>query len=889
MSVLLWTGLFCLSLTWLFTLQLYTIESNAWWIVLLGAGILCNAAAFTKKCDFKSFDKTYAVLCIPLLLSLFMLPFPQHLGIIVMLAGILVLILCQWFPVLAGVAYGAIFSGVILVLQSPLGYLYTTFTAYSHYFYWFDPLFHKIFNFFDLNVSYSQNTFYILNIKDMHPFPTTWEKLAMFPLLAILVGSIPVFYVFSETGKHVRNFVNLLLSGTFFVLMRYVFMILLFLYLTTFVKHGEEVCRIDIFWDVRVTLLTFLPLIFILPRLIPLKTRPHFSLLTSHSSLPKPLAYLSLSLCFLGLCFGFQDPGVQKKGRVVIDEGHSEWEKSTNKMDTEWYGNESGYNFYWIAEFINHHFPLTRNFDPVTPEKLADYDVLIIKTPTRAFSPEEVGSIQEFVINGGGLFLIGEHTNVFGTSTYLNPIAEEFGFSFRYDVILDIERKFEQLYVPPKVMPHPVVQNMPYFAFKVSCSIQPVSPICESVILSRGLKSQDVYYPSGNFYPPVKNHTDLPFGAFVQMVGVKAGKGRVLGFTDSTSYSNFEAFIEGKPELMIGSVAWLNRENKWHDLNMLSFVLFAVCLAFGVRAIRKTSPFANIRESKNLETRNPNPPLRGAGGCGSPENSGSIAGNTPLRPPQGGIFNLLNFYVVLTACGVFVLSGTLLMCQFMSRKAYPPPEPVTPYTKVVFEQGHGDYELPLKGFTKEHKKSYEVFYQWVLRTECYPFTGKTLRQDLASEATDVLVIINPNKKFQADEMALAKAYLEKGGKILLMDRASNENSTANELLEPLGLKFDRTQKARLPEPYNAPMQRQSDRNSAMTVQGGTPLLYSPEGLPILSSVKIGKGMIAVAGFSRLFVNPNMGGSYRAKPDQRLRAIYDLEFSLIRGLAKGKIF
>ncbi|QTA89411.1 amidotransferase domain-containing protein [Desulfonema magnum] len=816
-----------------------------WWAVLLGVGILCNAAAFARRTVFKSFDKKYLLMCVPLLLTLFILPFPYHLGVIVTLAGIVILVLCIRFPVLAGLGYGAIFSGMILLLQSPSGYLYTTFTSYSHYFYWLDPVFYNIFKFFNLKVSYSQDTFYILTIKDMYPFPTTWEKLAMFPLLNILMGSIVVFYAFSENRRGVRDFMKLLLSGTGFIVIRYVFMILLFLYLMTFVEHGEEICRIDIFWDMRVTLLTFLPFILITAILISLKTEARFQVSSFKFQVSsfKFQVSIALALFFLGLSFGFQDPGEQKNGRVIVDESHSEWEKSTKKMDTEWYGNESGYNFYWLAEFINHHFPLTRNFRKITPELLSDCDILIIKTPTSAFSPEEVRSVRDFVLKGGGLFLIGEHTNVFGTGTYINPIAEEFGFSFRYDVILDIERKFEQLYEPPRLLPHPVVQNMPYFAFKVSCSIQPVSSKCENVILSTGLKSQDIYYPSGNFYPPVKNHTDIPFGAFMQMTGVKAGKGRVLGFTDSTSYSNFEAFIEGKPELMLGSLTWLNRKNKWNNLNILFLILFGVCLVSGIQKLGKEDQLSII--------------------------------NYQLSIP-------------LVVFGVFFFSLALAMCGFLSRKAYPLPRPVTPYTKVVFEQEHGDYELPLKGFTKEHKKSYEVFYLWVLRAECYPFTGKTLKKDLSDE-TDVLVIINPYKNFQPDEVSGIKNYLRKGGKVLLVDGKRNKNSTANELLEPLGMKINQKRKATLPVPYSSSIyHRQSARNDALTVEGGTPLLYSSEGSPILSAARVGKGMIAVAGFSQLFVNPNMGGSYRVKPDQRLRAIYNLEFSLIRGLAKGDL-
>ena len=46
--------------------------------------------------------------------------------------------------------------------------------------------------------------------------------------------------------------------------------------------------------------------------------------------------------------------------------------------------------------------------------------------------------------------------------------------------------------------------------------------------------------------------------------------------------------------------------------------------------------------------------------------------------------------------------------------------------------------------------------------------------------------------------------------------------------------------------------------------------------------------MAVLTFSRLFTNPPMGGSYRVMPNQQQRAIYDLEFNLLRGLSEGNV-
>jgi hypothetical protein len=329
----------------------------------------------------------------------------------------------------------------------------------------------------------------------------------------------------------------------------------------------------------------------------------------------------------------------------------------------------------------------------------------------------------------------------------------------------------------------------------------------------------------------------MPFGAFLQMVGIKTGRGRVIGFSDSTTYSNFEAFIAGKPEALLGALNWLNRENSWDWLRYLFLALVTLCLALGIRTLQREKGTAS-------------------------------------------------FYLCLLALAVFFVSSTLLICQSLSYQSYPLPTPRTPYTKVVFEREHGDYELPLQGFTKEREKSYEVFYTWVLRVGYYPFTGKTLEEDLND--AHLLIIINPHQRFYPDELDRVKTYLQKGGRLLLMDSVTNKSSTANELLASLGMKIQREKRVTLPSSYSTSYMSRMSQNIAFAIEGGEGLLHSTDGNPILSTAKIGKGMIAVMTFSQLFTNPPMGGSYRVDPNQQMRGIYDLEFNLLRGLVEGNL-
>jgi len=106
MNFLIWAGIFSLSFTWLFTLDLYTLERDAWWITLLALGILFNTAALKGRTTFNSLDRKYGLLLIPLIVSLFIIPFPYHLGIILIIAGLLILFLCPLLPLISPLSSG---------------------------------------------------------------------------------------------------------------------------------------------------------------------------------------------------------------------------------------------------------------------------------------------------------------------------------------------------------------------------------------------------------------------------------------------------------------------------------------------------------------------------------------------------------------------------------------------------------------------------------------------------------------------------------------------------------------------------------------------------------------------------------------------------------------
>ena len=158
----------------------------------------------------------------------------------------------------------------------------------------------------------------------------------------------------------------------------------------------------------------------------------------------------------------------------MIVERHSTWEPTTEPYGTKVYAEAGSYNYAAAYAYCGQYFQMSRllDSDRIDRDTLRRCDVLVIKTPTERYSREEVEAVAEFVRSGGSLLLIGDHTNVFNMSTYLNDLARHFAFTFRNDLLFRVGDPYKQPFQPPR-WAHPVVQHLGPMHFAVSCSIDP--------------------------------------------------------------------------------------------------------------------------------------------------------------------------------------------------------------------------------------------------------------------------------------------------------------------------------------------------------------------------------------------------------------------------------
>ena len=165
-----------------------------------------------------------------------------------------------------------------------------------------------------------------------------------------------------------------------------------------------------------------------------------------------------------------------------------------------------------------------------------------------------------FVNNGGGLLLIGDHTNLDLTSAHMNDITRAWGFTFRDDVIYSTQPSPDRQHYTAPMAPHPAIQHVPAFDFLVSCSIDPGFSWGRPVVAPAGLWSMPANYNWGNFMQRAQHVPGMRFGSFIQAWATHAGKGRVIAWGDSTIFSSFCIGQPGKFPVLLNMIEWLNRQ-----------------------------------------------------------------------------------------------------------------------------------------------------------------------------------------------------------------------------------------------------------------------------------------------------------------------------------------
>ena len=211
--------------------------------------------------------------------------------------------------------------------------------------------------------------------------------------------------------------------------------------------------------------------------------------------------------------------GQRKAGRVAVVERHSSWEPTTEPYRTKVYGEAGSYNYAAIYEYCSQFYDMSQlaKDQPIDDAALQACDVLIIKTPTSRYAPEEVQAVVRFVERGGSLLMIGDHTNVFNMNTYLNDISRHFGFTFRNDLLFRVGIRTSRRTTPPQVA-HPLLQSRAARC-ALPCRVRSIRDrsVGSMVIRNVGLCNLPPAYQESNYHPQAEYRPYMQYGAWCQL------------------------------------------------------------------------------------------------------------------------------------------------------------------------------------------------------------------------------------------------------------------------------------------------------------------------------------------------------------------------------------
>ncbi|MCK6445957.1 MAG: hypothetical protein L6Q99_06140 [Planctomycetes bacterium] len=676
----------------------------------------------------------------------------------------------------------------------------------------------------------------------------TLEGLCVYPFAMLVAGALPGLWL--TGGISMRYVWRAAWISLGYLCARYV---------VVFV-WSISASDVDMLWRPTFAWMSLLPLVVLLAR------PASASIGSPASDVPlelrlRTLVPVSVAVASFWIAWVPVDPGLRKPGRIVIDENHSDWEWTDVPMDRETYGQRTTYNYSSLSKFLARYFDVRINREAIDDARLADVDVLVIKTPTEAYDPQEVAAIGRFVAGGGGLFLIGDHTNVFGTSFYLNQIAADYDIEFVHDATYDNNHGGLSRYDPPSVGRHAAIAQLPTFLFATSCSLRGGLGV-QPVQTGPALRTLPADYSQPSFFAERDAWRHYPFGVFHQCVATTEGRGRVLAFSDSTVWSNFFVYLPGKPELALGAIEWLNRTNTWLAWDGLWWSLSAVGLAAAWIASRRTSAFQ-----------------RGIGDFIAPA---ALAA------------------VIWTPC-----------VDAWNRAHYELPDPREPYPEMYFYRGDSDYHLPITQLIDESKPTWLTFFNWAQRLDLTPRVSDVLDDALARGES--LILVRPRASIDGAAIEKIRSYLDRGGRVLVVADAGAVAPTAS-LLALGGMRWQpgsETPRPKLPRPgtpnppevdmgpvpatvgwvgneWTASASRGEFAGSWPAIEGGDALLTLNSTIVVAAASELASGgRLIVAGLGDLLSDDTLGHG-NSEPTAAQLELFDLEYRLWGELLRSDV-
>ena len=621
----------------------------------------------------------------------------------------------------------------------------------------------------------------------------TWDQLAVVFGLITCVGAAVLIVLGSPSERRWRAVVRGLLITGAYVVVRRLFLVLL-------VVDGAPVVA---FWSRAATGLSLLPAFLLLWVFVGVRSElvvRRARILVARFSLRRGV--VASVLAFVGTaaaaCFLFLAVPGKTNGEVVLfDEAHGNWESTLRAMDKEWYGKQSTYNYHSLYNWLSYYYDVGRIREPISAQTLDGCDVLIVKIPSKPHTTEEIEAIAEFVRRGGGLFAIGDHTNVFGSTSSLNPLLRAFGLALNYDSTYDLATSYFTRFAPARDTLDPIMQHVDHFQFLTSCTIRAPwwawRPILDTSIITT-----QADYSTKDFFAEDRYKLTSTYGAFTQAAALPFGLGRVLIHTDSTCFSNFSLHMDGYPKFILSSLSFLSRQNPRFPIRMLLGAISLGCLLLiGAWLVKM-----NSRSAPCL---------------------------------------LLIIAAAALGWAAFSLIGTTV-----HRTAYPLPQAVRDIPYVYFDVPHSvSVVSPTPAGKSANMRYYfETFFVWTQRVGQVPVL-LVASEDADLEPGRPYIIIHPRSNPDIAFLNRLKMYVEAGGKLVLFESTKRSPAGLKDILGQFALQVEAT----------------NDATLVLTGADVKHIAPETSAAVSLSMAQRGEGVVVLFTDSSFFSDAYLGGSF----------------------------
>jgi hypothetical protein len=237
---------------------------------------------------------------------------------------------------------------------------------------------------------------------------------------------------------------------------------------------------------------------------------------------------------------------------------------SFSKPDYVRYGESAGGMFGMFPEYARL-FGSESQVVKELPEVLDPRKILVMTNVDFELTPEQHRRLWEFVENGGGLWVLGDHTFIKNGRNHLNELLSPVRISFHNDSAQFFPQgwfhSYRFLQGTPFATLRDDAENRPGILVGASLDVRvPAKPL---VIGRFGYSDWGTDSDEGNrgHLGDFKYQPSERLGDLVLVAGQRHGKGRVLVFGDTSSFFNNN--LARSYELLRASIAWLGDSNKW--------------------------------------------------------------------------------------------------------------------------------------------------------------------------------------------------------------------------------------------------------------------------------------------------------------------------------------